>query len=115
VLKVDLANLTGVSVDRFESQAATYSRIADIGPRGAVGMIRLGPQGRLGRHPASVPQLMVVAAGYGYAYGEDEAVKRIGPGDAVIWAAGEEHETWTDDGMVLLMIETDDPNLGAAH
>ena len=41
-------------------------------------------------------------------------MQRIGLGDAVVWAPGEEHETWTDAGMVLLIIETDDPNLGAA-
>ena len=32
MLKLDLANLTGVTVDSFGSQAATYSRIADLGP-----------------------------------------------------------------------------------
>ena len=115
MLKLDLANLTGAAVDRFGSQAATYSRIADMGPGGAVGVIHLGPQGRVGLHPARVPQLMVVAAGFGYAQGMDEAVQRIGVGDAVVWGAGEEHETWTDGGMVLLIIETDDPKLGAAH
>jgi len=114
-VKLDLANLTGVTVDRFGSQAATYLRIADMGPGGAVGVIHLGPQGRVGLHPAPVPQLMVVAAGSGYAHGEGEAVERIGLGDAVVWASGEEHETWTDGGMVLLIVETDDPNLGAAH
>jgi hypothetical protein len=39
VVKLDLANLTGVTVDRFGSQAATYLRIADMGPGGAVGVI----------------------------------------------------------------------------
>ena len=61
MLKLDLGNLNGVTVDRFGSQAATYSRIADLGPGGAVGVIRLGPQGRLGLHPAQVPQLMAVS------------------------------------------------------
>jgi hypothetical protein len=86
-----------------------------MGPGGAVGVIHLGPRGRLGRHPATAPQLIVVAAGHGYARGDDEAVKRIGVGEAVVWAPGEMHETWTDDGLVLLVIETDDPSLGAAH
>ena len=115
MLKLDLANLTSETIDRFRSQAATYARIADMGPGGAVAVIHLGPQGRLGLHPARVPQLMVVAAGFGYARGEDEAVQRIGLGDAVVWARGEEHETWTDGGMVLLIIETVDPDLGAVH
>jgi hypothetical protein len=115
VLKLDLATITGGTVDRFGSQAATYARIADMGPGSAVGVIRLGSKGRLGRHRATAPQLMVVASGFGHACGEDAAVQRIGVGDAVIWTLGEEHETWTDRGMVLLIIETDDPDLGAAH
>jgi hypothetical protein len=115
VLKLDLSTITGVTVDRFGSQAATYARIGDMGLGSAVGVIRLGPMGRLGRHPATAPQLMVVASGSGYACGEGAAVQRVTLGDAVLWTLGEEHETWTDGGMVLLIIETDDPNLGAAH
>lgn len=115
MLKLDLAAITGVKVSRFGSQAATHTRIADMGPGSAVGVIHLGPKGRLGRHPATVPQLMMVASGYGYARGQDAEPQPIGPGDAVLWTRDEEHETWTDAGMVLLIIETDDPNLGVAH
>jgi quercetin dioxygenase-like cupin family protein len=115
VLKLDLAAIAGVKVSRFGSQAATHTRIADMGPRSAVGVIHLGPRGRLGRHAATVPQLMMVASGYGYTRGQQAELQRIGPGDAVLWTRGEEHETWTDAGMTLVIIETDDPNLGVAH
>src|ERR1019366_2131706 len=67
------------------------------------------------RHPAIVPQLMVVTAGSGYARGDDATTIRLTVGSAVVWTQGDEHETWTEEGMVLLIIETDDPNLGVRH
>lgn len=113
--KLDQGEIAGATVDRYGSQGATHARIADMGPGSAVGVLNLGPKGRLGRHAATVRQLMVVASGSGYTRGEDGPAQRIGLGDAVLWTLGEEHDTWTDDGMVLLIVETDDPNLGVAH
>jgi quercetin dioxygenase-like cupin family protein len=112
---VDLAAIPNRTVDRFASRAARHARIADIASGSAVGVIHLGPDGRLGRHPAAVPQLMVVTGGSGYASGDDAKTVRLSTGDAVVWARGEDHETWTEDGIVLLIIETDDPNLGISH
>jgi hypothetical protein len=58
---------------------------------------------------------MVVTAGSGYARGDDATTIRLTVGSAVVWTQGDEHETWTEEGMVLLIIETDDPNLGVRH
>ncbi|MHB8717932.1 MAG: AraC family ligand binding domain-containing protein [Candidatus Dormibacteria bacterium] len=115
MLKIDLATVEGAAIDRFGSQAATHARIAEMGQGSAVGVIRLGRKGRLGRHPATVAQLMVTLSGSGYVRGDGAPVQRIRAGDAVVWSPGEEHETWTDAGMVLLIVETDDPHLGMAH
>jgi hypothetical protein len=112
---IDLAVIPSTTLDRFESHEARHARIADMRAGSAVGVIHLGPKGRVGRHPATVPQLMVVTAGSGYARGDDATTIRLTVGSAVVWTQGEEHETWTEEGMVLLIVETDDLNLGVRH
>ena len=56
--------------------------------------------GRIGRHPAASDQVFVVVAGAGTVNGVPVAA-----GDVVRWAAGEEHETLTTDGLVALVVE----------
>jgi hypothetical protein len=37
--------------------------------------------------------------------GADGEVHALGAGEAVWWETGEEHETWTDDGLTAIVIE----------
>jgi quercetin dioxygenase-like cupin family protein len=70
--------------------------------------IELGPDGLLGLHPASVPQLFVVIEGSGWVrteHGEDEPVVA---GTVVHWDAGESHETRTEQGLVALVVEAEE-------
>jgi hypothetical protein len=39
--------------------------------------------------------------------GSDGEFQPIGPGEAVFWLAGEEHETETDSGLTALILEAD--------
>lgn len=68
---------------------------------------RLEPGGRIGRHPASVPQLLAVVSGSGWASGADGVLQALGPGDAVFWEAGEDHETGTEEGLTAIVLEGD--------
>jgi quercetin dioxygenase-like cupin family protein len=68
-------------------------------------VFRLAPGGRIARHPATVPQLLAVLEGSGRVSGADGEAIELGPGDAVFWAAGEEHETVTDGGLTALVLE----------
>ena len=69
---------------------------------------RIEPGGRIARHPADVPQLLAVVEGRGWVSGEDGERQPIAEGEAVVWLAGEEHETGTDDGLTAIVIEGDD-------
>jgi quercetin dioxygenase-like cupin family protein len=62
-------------------------------------IFRLAPGGRIVRHPASVGQILAVLEGSGWVSGADGAPEPIAAGEAVSWAAGEEHETRTEDGL----------------
>lgn len=66
---------------------------------------RLDAGGGVARHPASVPQLFVVIEGEGWVSGPQGEPEAISAGEAVFWAAGEEHETGTDSGLTAIVLE----------
>jgi quercetin dioxygenase-like cupin family protein len=68
-------------------------------------VFRLGPAGRIGRHPATVPQILAVLDGSGEVSGADGIFEPIGPGEAVFWPQGEEHETSSATGLTALILE----------
>jgi quercetin dioxygenase-like cupin family protein len=89
-------------IDRFESVAARVRRLA-AGAYATV--IEIGPRGRVGRHPAAGPQLFVVVRGSGWVVGGDGRREEISEGEAVLWEAGEEHESGSEHGMTVLAVE----------
>jgi quercetin dioxygenase-like cupin family protein len=70
-------------------------------------IFRLAPGGRIARHPASVPQILAVLEGSGEVSGGDGVAEPIAAGEAVFWAAGEEHETTSAAGLTALIVEGD--------
>jgi quercetin dioxygenase-like cupin family protein len=63
--------------------------------------------GRIARHRATTPQVLAVVEGEGLVSGADGAFEPISAGEAVFWAAGEEHETVSDYGLTALIVEGD--------
>jgi quercetin dioxygenase-like cupin family protein len=68
-------------------------------------IFRIAPGGGIGRHPATVPQILAVLEGSGRVSGADGELEPIHPGQAVFWAEGEDHETVSDDGLTALVLE----------
>jgi quercetin dioxygenase-like cupin family protein len=71
-------------------------------------VFRLGLNGGIRRHPASVPQIIAVLEGTGEISGSEGTFEKVAKGDAVFFSEGEEHETRTDEGMVALILEGPD-------
>jgi quercetin dioxygenase-like cupin family protein len=90
--------LVGVTIAPLTAPLATGAPIQ-------AAIFRLGPNGRIARHPADVPQILAVLEGAGHVSGADGEPQAIGAGEAVFWSAGEEHETQTEQGMTVLIIE----------
>jgi len=90
--RVTVAPLTGSIFRGAPFQAAVF---------------RLAPGGRIVRHPALVPQILAVLEGSGEVCGADGVTEPIGPGEAVYWQQGEEHETTSAAGMTALIVEGD--------
>jgi quercetin dioxygenase-like cupin family protein len=97
--------LTGErEIDRFESVAARVRRLA---LEAHVVVIEIDAGGTVGRHPAATHQLFAVVRGSGWVAGGDARPREIKAGEAVLWAAGEEHESGSEAGMTALVIESD--------
>jgi len=78
-----------------------------LAPQAHVVVIEIGPGGVVGRHPAAVRQLFAVVRGAGWVSGGDGERVPIRAGEAVLWEAGEEHESRSDTGMTALVVESE--------
>jgi quercetin dioxygenase-like cupin family protein len=97
-----------IGIDAYGSTGVSLSPLTRPLAQGAsvqAACFRLAPGGRIGRHPASVPQLLAVVEGSGWVSGADGEAQAIGTGEAAWWETGEEHETWTDAGLTAIVIE----------
>lgn len=92
-------------VERYGSSGATFGRMAVLAGSGQVGCVRLEPGAVLGRHPAPIPQLFCVIDGQGQVSGAEGTVHSIVAGQAALWDAGESHESRTETGMTMIVIE----------
>lgn len=92
----------------FDSVGVTVAPVTEPLSRGApvqAACFRLEAGGMIGRHPASVEQLLVVVDGSGWVSGADGERRPIAAGEAAFWEAGEEHETASDEGLAAIVIE----------
>ncbi len=65
----------------------------------------LAPGGRIGRHPATQEQLLLLIDGQGEVCGVDGVFQTITAGQAALWQPGEEHETRTETGLTAMLFE----------
>jgi quercetin dioxygenase-like cupin family protein len=110
VQRVNFGPERAIGVDAYGSTGVALSPLTPPLAQGVpvqAACFRLAPGGRIGRHPASVPQLLAVVEGSGWVCGADGEAQAIGAGEAVWWESGEDHETGTDDGLTAIVIEGD--------
>lgn len=75
------------------------------GGRVRVDVAVLEPGSSLPRHPAVREQLFVVLAGEGRVAGDDDVAVPIGPGQAAVFAVGEQHTSWADTRMHVVVVQ----------
>ncbi|MBD5786613.1 cupin domain-containing protein [Cellulosimicrobium terreum] len=71
-----------------------------------VHVARIDAGGTIGEHPATVDQVLTVVSGRARVVGEDGADAELDAGDAVLWVAGEVHQTWALTDVVATILET---------
>ncbi|HZG95935.1 MAG TPA: hypothetical protein VEZ46_14605 [Mycobacteriales bacterium] len=67
----------------------------------------VAPGGVLGTHPTRWWQLFVVVSGSGWVRTDGAEPEVIQERQAVLWAPGEVHESGSDDGMTVVMVQSD--------
>jgi quercetin dioxygenase-like cupin family protein len=108
---VDFGTERAWAIDAFGSVGLAQAPLTTPLASGAMvqaACFRLDPGGRIGRHPATYPQILAIVDGQGWVSGADGEPRPITAGEAAFWEAGEEHETWTDDGLTAIVIESTD-------
>lgn len=96
---------TGRPLTQFESQAAIVTRLARGAGETQLRVIYLAAGGRVGHHPAALPQLLCVFAGAGEVCGQDGRWHPLHAGQAALWEAGEWHSTRSAGGLTALVVE----------
>lgn len=102
----------GRSIVEFGSEAAQHLSSIRFDGRGSVTFLRLGTRGHLGRHRTVLNQVYYVVEGSGWVAGANGEQVSIAAGQAAVWDPGEEHESGTDIGMTVVVLEA--PTVEAA-
>ncbi|NYG57727.1 quercetin dioxygenase-like cupin family protein [Nocardioides daedukensis] len=70
-------------------------------------VVRLKPGGTIGGHPAPGRQLLLVIDGDATVTGGQGDQRTVGPGEAAVWEAGEQHTTSSVNGLLGFLVEGD--------
>jgi quercetin dioxygenase-like cupin family protein len=83
------------------------ARVRRVADDAHVVVIEVGPGGVVARHPAVGAQLFTVVRGSGWVSGGDGEREAIDAGEAVLWEPREEHESGSEEGMIVLVVEAE--------
>jgi quercetin dioxygenase-like cupin family protein len=99
----------GKSIDAYESSGFVISKLVHLHDEADIKCAYLSPNGVIGYHQTTKEQLFVVVQGEGWVRGEiPESQRPIKAGQAAFWEEGEWHESGTETGMVVILIEGED-------
>jgi hypothetical protein len=70
------------------------------------------PNSLLGKHSANLWQLYVVVDGSGWVAEGDGRRVSMASGEAVLWSPGEIHESGSDHGMLVVIVQSGTPFTG---
>ena len=95
----------GKSIDRYNSSGLTISRVVHLFAESVVSCAYLDPNALIGFHQARIAQLFLVVQGQGWVRGEVPERTPIEAGQAAYWEKDEWHESGTETGMTVIIIE----------
>lgn len=98
----------GRNIPAFNSKNFIISKIIRLSGEGDthVNCMHIGPEGVVGYHQAPIAQLFLVVQGEGWVRTNDNDRTVIKAGQAAFWTEGEWHESGSDEGMTVIVIES---------
>jgi len=96
---------TGKIIDRYNSSGLTLTSVAHLLEETMIQCAYLEPNGSIGYHQTTVPQLFLVVQGEGWVRGQSPERIQIQTGQGAYWEEGEWHEAGTETGMIAIIIE----------
>lgn len=100
----------GHAITQYDSRETVITGIQSTSSAVQIGCMRIGPGGVVGYHQANSPQLFLMVAGSGWVSGTDRAQHPLQEGYAAFWDAGEWHESGSETGATVIVIEGDTLN-----
>ncbi len=104
--RVELAGAREVT-----AAGSVSARVRRLAADAHVVVIEVGAGGLVARHAAIGQQLFAVVSGSGWVSGGDGRREPIDAGEAVLWEQGEEHESGSEVGMTVLVVEAESLDL----
>ena len=95
----------GKRVDAYNSLGFVISRIAHLFDEAVVNCAYLEANGVIGYHQTTADQLFLVVQGEGWVRGEESERTPIKAGQVAYWEKDEWHESGTETGMTVILIE----------
>ncbi len=103
---LDFSDAASRPVTAYGSSGVQGSRIGRSTGEAYVIRLRFDAGGVLGMHPAGVDQFFLVVEGSGWVRTHQQEKKQeLHAGQGILWRAGEDHESGTDLGMTVIVVQ----------
>ncbi|MBM9476503.1 cupin domain-containing protein [Nakamurella flavida] len=101
-------DIVAVSAEPLTDDGVTLRNILAWGHTGRsrIDVIDLPAGSSLPRHRAGTDQTLYVISGRGRVAGADDVAASVSAGQAVRWVEGDDHTTWADEPMTVLVVQT---------
>lgn len=108
-VRLDAFGSHGVTINHPIDPASDQTAPAILRSSGAAHVVTalLEPGGKIGRHPATRPQLLMVISGSLQIAGDNGQILELAAGQAVLFEPGEQHESVARTTATLVIMEFD--------
>ncbi|MDG5473487.1 cupin domain-containing protein [Jeotgalibacillus sp. ET6] len=97
----------GKRIEAFDSNFV-MSRITKTSSHSMIGCMYLEENGVIGYHQAVTPQMLLIVKGEGEVRSNNGKYFPVKTGDAVFWGKDEWHETRSEEGLMAIVIESEE-------
>lgn len=97
-------------IPAYGSRDLRMARMLRTNGEVSVDVMHIAPGGLVGEHVASHNQLFAVVQGTGWVRSADRVTVPISAGQAAFWTTGEWHESGSDEGMMVIVMEGESVN-----